>query len=538
MSKITLNGISNVQNINSSATTVNNNNDVIVAAFDNTLSLDGTAPNQMQDVLDMNSMQILNLPQPATANSPLRLQDLDTFMHGGTISNIPVGGTAGQALVKNSSANFDTSWGAALAPNTVSNTVLAQAPAFTLKGNPAGSTANEQDISIPALTQKVAPAVADKIMIADSAASNALKYVTVSSITALGAVTSIASNTGDFTLAGGVTNTANQIQSDGNYFGWALPNIGITASVNTGILTVNLTDSQGNTPSTSSPIYINYRSATASTGTTTMVPQTSALSINTSATGASLGSAANTGFRLWLVTFNNSGANVLGLVKCATEFSVTSQPQIFSLNEGLVASSTAMSASSTAANTFYTQSAVTNKPFRILGYIEYNSTGLATPGTYATSPNFIQVFGPGIRRPGETVQTAIAINLAGNSGVSNTSFVAFSNTQFSTLTPTSAANLIKYNISCVALTGVVASTNTTVSAQVSRGSSTLIGSVQQGSSPSSSGGISWQGGLTFTGYDNPNTTSGIVYQLAGKSTGSGNSIGLVNVNGYVEEIQT
>jgi hypothetical protein len=38
-------------------------------------------PNQMQNDLDMNGFQILNLPKPATANSPVRLQDLT---NGGT----------------------------------------------------------------------------------------------------------------------------------------------------------------------------------------------------------------------------------------------------------------------------------------------------------------------------------------------------------------------------------------------------------------------------------------------------------------------
>jgi hypothetical protein len=49
--------------------------------------------------------------------------------------------------------------------------------AFALRGNATGSPANASDILIASLTQKVTPAAADKIMIADSAASNALKYM-------------------------------------------------------------------------------------------------------------------------------------------------------------------------------------------------------------------------------------------------------------------------------------------------------------------------------------------------------------------------
>jgi hypothetical protein len=97
-----------------------------------------------------------------------------------------------------------------LAPLT--NVSLATMPAYTLKGNATGSTEVPTDISIPALTQKASPVAADKIMIADSAASNALKYATVSSIGAVGAVSSIAGNIGAFTLSGGVTNSTNDIR--------------------------------------------------------------------------------------------------------------------------------------------------------------------------------------------------------------------------------------------------------------------------------------------------------------------------------------
>lgn len=58
----------------------------------------------------------------------------------------------------------------------VSNSELATMAAYTLKGNATGSSASPTDISIPALTQKVTPVSADKIMIADSAASDQLKY--------------------------------------------------------------------------------------------------------------------------------------------------------------------------------------------------------------------------------------------------------------------------------------------------------------------------------------------------------------------------
>lgn len=88
--------------------------------------------------------------------------------------------------------------------------------AYTVVANATGSSAAPTAVSIPALTQKAFPVSNDKIMIADSAASDALKYATVSSIASAGSVSSIAGNTGAFTLGGGITNSTNQIRLANN----------------------------------------------------------------------------------------------------------------------------------------------------------------------------------------------------------------------------------------------------------------------------------------------------------------------------------
>lgn len=75
MSKITLNNLINLQNETTAVNTINSNNNVIQAAFDNTLSRDGSFPNQMNSNLDMNSNRILNLPSPINGSEPIRLQD-------------------------------------------------------------------------------------------------------------------------------------------------------------------------------------------------------------------------------------------------------------------------------------------------------------------------------------------------------------------------------------------------------------------------------------------------------------------------------
>jgi hypothetical protein len=57
--KITLNSLATFDN--SIINSVNTNNATIVSAMDNTLSRDGTTPNQMAATLDMNSNNIINL---------------------------------------------------------------------------------------------------------------------------------------------------------------------------------------------------------------------------------------------------------------------------------------------------------------------------------------------------------------------------------------------------------------------------------------------------------------------------------------------
>jgi hypothetical protein len=76
MAKITLNNLNNLSNENTAVTTINNNNDAIETAIENTLSRDGTTPNQMGSNLDMNFWHILNLPEPSSDTDPVRLIDL------------------------------------------------------------------------------------------------------------------------------------------------------------------------------------------------------------------------------------------------------------------------------------------------------------------------------------------------------------------------------------------------------------------------------------------------------------------------------
>lgn len=439
-------------------------------------------------------------------------------------------GSSGQILIQQTGAN--PSWNSMSSDATLASTgaltiansavtvaKMANAAAYTLFGNFTGSSAAPQYSTIGALTSKASPAAGDYVILQDNAAAGQLKYATVSSIASAGSVSSIAGNTGAFTLAGGVTNATNQIQLAGAYASLnAGFNCSIAASVGSNLLTVALKDAGGNDPTSTSPCYINYRDPTASTGATTLVTQTAALSVattNTAAAGA-MGSSNATAFRIWVVAFNNSGTNVLGLINCSNSST------IFPLNEGAVASSTPFSASATSAGVFYTPSGITiaSKAFRILGYIEYNSTGLTTAGTYATGPNFIQAFGPGIKRPGEIVQVA---QLTSSSATGTSSATAVATALHNTITPSSAANLVKVYFS--ATNSSAAFANDAVEFGLYRGNNACTTQV---------GFKGFNGGSTATPvyamnsgtyYDAPNTTSSQGYTMCAFAQNGANAVG-------------
>jgi hypothetical protein len=110
MSKITLTNLVNLQNETTAVNAINANNAAITTAMDNTLSRDGTLPNQLIATVDANSQRILNLPAPLTSAEPLRLTELNSFIGGGTVTNIPAGGTTNQVLAKTSNSDYAVGW--------------------------------------------------------------------------------------------------------------------------------------------------------------------------------------------------------------------------------------------------------------------------------------------------------------------------------------------------------------------------------------------------------------------------------------------
>lgn len=96
MVKVTLSNVGSLTDTTTAATTINANNSTIQTAFDNTLSRNGLAPNTMSSNIDMNSNQILNLPAPVAANSPVRL--VDVVSNPTLTLTIPPVGTSGATV--------------------------------------------------------------------------------------------------------------------------------------------------------------------------------------------------------------------------------------------------------------------------------------------------------------------------------------------------------------------------------------------------------------------------------------------------------
>lgn len=159
MSKITLSTVSELQAFPSAAANINSNSATLTTAMDNTLSRDGTNPNTMGAVLDMNSHRIINLPAPGGVSDPVRLQDVTgsstialSITLAGDVTSPTGNGTLATTIANNAVTNVkmaDNSVGTAeiIAAN-VTNAKLATQANNTIKSNVSGSTASPSDNTI------------------------------------------------------------------------------------------------------------------------------------------------------------------------------------------------------------------------------------------------------------------------------------------------------------------------------------------------------------------------------------------------------
>ena len=154
--------------------------------------------------------------------------------------------------------------------------------------------------------------------------------------------------------------------------------------------TISLLTKAWTAPSATDPITIWFRSVTPTSGDFTYLSITSATTIVIPST-ATMWATNAVAFRLWLVWFNDWGTFRLWVVNTQK-----SDWSILGLSDSQIRSSTIMDTASDNAGVFYTGTAVTNKAYRILWYLDYT---LATAWTRGTAPSVVQLFWQWIKLP-------------------------------------------------------------------------------------------------------------------------------------------
>lgn len=234
---------------------------------------------------------------------------------------------------------------------------------------------------------------------------------------------------------------------------FGLANGELVASVAGNALTIALKTSAGNDPSTSDPVYVAIRDGTLTHGNYNIKSITAALSLVITA-GSYFGQSNNVPFRIWIVLFDDAGTARLGAVSFTNLFAVGS------FSDAVLHSSSTPSGSGGNAGTIYTGTAVTSRPMRILGYMEWNS-GMATTGQWTVGPDVIGLVTSATKLPGEQIGY-VGVGTTPTSGT--TVFPVLGSTPQNThgndvgsflYTPTSAINFIEleYRADCALSVG-------------------------------------------------------------------------------------
>lgn len=230
---------------------------------------------------------------------------------------------------------------------------------------------------------------------------------------------------------------------------FVLSNGKLVATVAANALTIAVKTAAGNDPSASDPVYVAFPNATLTSGNYQVRAITAALSVTVSS-GSTLGLLAGSlAFKLWVVLFDDAGTLRLGVCLRSYQGGV-----ILPLSDGAIASSTAEGAAGGADGTLiYTTTAVTSKPYRILGYLEWNTgPGLTTPGTWDAAPDVVRLAAIGTR-PGAVLQE---FGYSDGSAVTTTSIIPSDGTTPQigeggswtsgiVMTPQSAANWFEFD---------------------------------------------------------------------------------------------
>ena len=296
-------------------------------------------------------------------------------------------------------------------------------------------------------------------------------------------------------------------------------NLQLAAAVSGNNLTVSVLGVNGSNPSSNNPVLVNFRSQTLNNGSNGIVygQITSALSFLVTS-GNTMGCTNGVLCRLWvtLICRTESSGNCSDIRLGLSNQSITTQ--VFPLAEDVLQSTGAGTQGGGSAGMIQTSIAsLSGVAIRIAGYIEvtwHSGTG------WDTTPSKVQIFGPGVHKPGDVVQGPIFLN---SSAVVTCANGTYTNTNISqSITPTSPVNGVLVNAQIGQLQGNVGSN---AQAILSRGTGpTLIGEADLIGSTGTN--TVTNGVAPFQVLDFPGTTSAQTYAIFCKGNGNiGGSVG-------------
>jgi hypothetical protein len=300
----------------------------------------------------------------------------------------------------------------------------------------------------------------------------------------------------------------------------------LAASVASNNLTIAVKTRAGNDPSAGDPVLFVFRNATAATGDYIVIKVVGALGFTVNS-GNTLGATNGVPFRIWIVAINNGGTVLLGAFQSVTGGATPTA--IAPLMEDVLQSTGAGTNGGSSAGTIYTSVAsLSGVAIRILGYLEWNA-GLATAGAWSSGPTKIQLFGPGIKKPGDVVQTVWATDTLAFTTTSST--FQTTNTSLS-ISPVSAANLVAVRaMGTLSLPGnsgaLLAFT------QLFRGS-TAVGGITIAINNSSQGPYCPD---ALEAFDAPGSTSAQTYAVKIKNSDNASAVGWNNFAGRIGTIR-
>lgn len=452
---------------------------------------------------DHNKITFGNLTASIDHNSLLNYVADQHVAHSGVTLTAGAGLTGGGTIA--ASRTFDVGAGTGITVNT-NDVALAAIATQRIMANISGGNAAPSANTLTGILDNIIGSTRGMLLVRGSAAWQAL---------GLGANNTFLKSDGTDALwgtpAGGGTVTS--VVAHGvtiTTTGTVPPVLGVVnhslaVSAAGSALTISLKDAAGNDPSAASPVNAFLRHATATTGSLEQLTVTAATSLVLSS-GSTLGVQSSRAFRIWVVLFKDGATARLAAINCST---FTASPpnalSIFALNQSRLASAVSEGGAGGAdsAGVFYSNATITDKAFVVLGYIEWNTSGI-TAGTWTTTNLlYVQSHYMGSPLPGDELWSEYVSTTTSFSTTSS----SFQTTNLSkAITMKSAANFISLETNGSFFTGNATATSAHVA--IFRDATQL----QAFTSALGASGVQ-AGEAAMFWLDNPNSLSSITYSV-------------------------